>query len=69
MDPEDDGEYVRIIANTAPRPIPRRQDGPGASCSFDQFIVIVTESMEIYGDFDGMCCNNDNDDDDEKMEL
>jgi hypothetical protein len=26
-----EGEYIRIIANTAPRPIPQCQDGPGAS--------------------------------------
>lgn len=57
MDPEDDKEYIRIIANSAPRPIPRCQDGPGASCSFDQFTDIVREGMETYGDFDGICQN------------
>ena len=56
---EGDREFVRIIANSAPRPIPRCQDGPGASCSFDRFEQMVREGMEIYGDFDGICGNND----------
>lgn len=58
-DPEDDLEYVRIIANSAPRPIPSCADGPGASCNFDQFAEIVRRGMEIYGDFDGVCKNNE----------
>ncbi|KAF8849019.1 histidine acid phosphatase-like protein [Acephala macrosclerotiorum] len=61
MDPEDDLEYVRIIANSAPRPIPSCADGPGASCNFDQFTEIVRRGMEIYGDFDGACKNNEDD--------
>lgn len=70
MDPDDDKEYIRIIANSAPRPIPKCQGGPGASCSFHQFTVIVDEGMRAYGDFDGICHNNDDDDDEEKnMEL
>jgi len=51
-------EYVRVIANTAPRPIPACQDGPGASCSFDAFVDLVRRGMEIYGDFDGVCGND-----------
>jgi hypothetical protein len=67
MDPEDDHEYIRIIANTAPRPIPNCQDGPGASCAFDRFVEIVGKGMEEYGDFDGVCGNDK--DDEEKDEL
>jgi hypothetical protein len=67
VDPGDDKEYIRIIANSAPRPIPRCQDGPGASCLFDQFVELVGKGMELYGDFDGICQNHD--DDDEKAEL
>jgi len=67
LDPEDDQEYIRIIANSAPRPIPRCEDGPGASCKFDRFTEIVREGMEEYGDFDGICGNND--DDDEEMRV
>jgi hypothetical protein len=50
----DKREYIRIIANSAPRPIPRCQDGPGASCEFDAFTGIVRRGMESYGDFDGL---------------
>jgi hypothetical protein len=55
---EKDREYVRIIANTAPRPIPACQNGPGASCRFDKFVELVREGMEKYGDFDGVCGND-----------
>ncbi|CAD6442756.1 591a93b9-4664-4f3d-aca6-c15d9907c54d [Sclerotinia trifoliorum] len=50
-------EFVRIIANTAPRPIPECQGGPGASCKFDQFVEIINRGLERYGDFDGVCKN------------
>ncbi|TVY90407.1 Acid phosphatase [Lachnellula willkommii] len=68
FDPEDDKEYIRIIANSAPRPIPTCQDGPGASCAFHHFTDLVEKGMETYGDFDGICQNND-DDDDKKEDL
>jgi Histidine phosphatase superfamily (branch 2) len=55
----DKREYIRVIANSAPRPIPRCQDGPGASCGFDEFTGIVRRGMENYGDFDGVCGNGD----------
>lgn len=61
-DPEADHEYIRIIANSAPRPIPTCQDGPGASCGFHQFVDYVNAGMATYGDFDGVC-GNDRDDD------
>lgn len=51
----DGTEFVRIIANTAPRPIPKCQDGPGASCEFHDFRDIIEEGMETYGDFHGVC--------------
>ncbi|KAI9743061.1 MAG: hypothetical protein M1818_003356 [Claussenomyces sp. TS43310] len=50
-------EFIRIIANSAPRPIPKCQDGPGASCSFDRFTDLVRKGMDEYGDFDGICKN------------
>jgi len=50
-------EFIRVIANTAPRPIPTCQDGPGASCRIDFFFKLVKEGMEKYGDFDGICKN------------
>jgi hypothetical protein len=56
---ETEKEYIRITANTAPRPIPRCQDGPGASCAFDGFRELVREGMREFGDFDGVCGNGD----------
>lgn len=58
---EDEKEYIRIIANSAPRPIPRCSDGPGASCGFDEFVEIVKVGMEQYGDFNGVCGNEEED--------
>ena len=52
-------EFIRVIANTSPRPIPACQDGPGASCSIDAFMELVKEGMEKYGDFDGICKNKE----------
>lgn len=48
-------EFVRIIANSAPRPIPACQSGPGASCAFRQFEKFVKNGMEEFGDFHGVC--------------
>ncbi|KAL3419685.1 histidine acid phosphatase [Phlyctema vagabunda] len=56
---EESQQYIRVIANTSPRPIPKCQDGPGASCSIDSFAKIVKEGMEVYGDFDGVCKNKE----------
>ncbi|XMA08677.1 hypothetical protein WAI453_001468 [Rhynchosporium graminicola] len=57
-DPEDDHEFIRVIANSAPRPIPGCENGPGASCGFDQFVELIARGMEEYGDFDGICGND-----------
>ncbi|CCG83617.1 putative Histidine acid phosphatase [Taphrina deformans PYCC 5710] len=48
-------EYVRIIANSAPRPIPACQSGPGASCPVHEFTDLVDAGMREYGDFHGVC--------------
>jgi len=64
MNPKDAREFIRVIANSAPRPIPSCQDGPGASCPFDEFTRIVMKGMEVYGDFDGVCGNKDDEEDD-----
>lgn len=58
-DASDNREYIRIIANSAPRPIPQCQDGPGASCNFDRFTEIIQLGMNEYGDFDAVCQNDE----------
>jgi hypothetical protein len=67
MDPKDTREYIRVIANSAPRPIPKCQDGPGASCGFDEFTRIVRTGMEVYGDFDGVCGNDEEKEDEGEL--
>lgn len=49
------GEYVRFIANTAPRPIPQCQSGPGASCPFDDFRDIIGKGAKKHKDFHKVC--------------
>ncbi|EUC43383.1 hypothetical protein COCMIDRAFT_101060 [Bipolaris oryzae ATCC 44560] len=49
------GIYVRFIANTAPRPIPACQDGPGASCEFGQFRKLIGEGAKAHKDFHKVC--------------
>ncbi|KAM5344671.1 hypothetical protein ACJ41O_010533 [Fusarium nematophilum] len=56
-----DEEFIRFIANTAPRPLPLCQNGPGASCAFEEFKKIVSSGMERYGDFDRVCENTSGD--------
>lgn len=48
-------DFVRIVANSAPRPIPQCQNGPGASCLFDDFKAFVAWGMDEFGDFHGAC--------------
>lgn len=49
------GEYVRFIANTAPRPIPQCQSGPGASCPFDEFRDFIGKGAKKHKDFHKVC--------------
>lgn len=50
-------EYVRFIANTAPRPLPHCQSGPGASCPLSKFKEIIRAGAEKFGAFDEVCKN------------
>ena len=50
-------QYIRFIANTAPRPLPLCQSGPGASCPFEEFREIIRAGNKKYGDFDKVCKN------------
>ncbi|KAF1988374.1 histidine acid phosphatase-like protein [Aulographum hederae CBS 113979] len=50
-----EGDFVRVISNSAPRPIPRCQHGPGGSCPGREFQEFIREGEERYGDFHGVC--------------
>ncbi|KAK7419924.1 hypothetical protein QQZ08_010627 [Neonectria magnoliae] len=58
----EEEDFVRFIANTAPRPLPLCQNGPGASCPFETFKQIISSGMQKYGDFDTVCENEKGDD-------
>lgn len=49
------GDFVRFIANTAPRPIPDCQDGPGASCRFKDFRKLIGKGAKKHKDFHKVC--------------
>lgn len=55
VDENGEAEFVRVIANSAPRPIQNCQGGPGSSCEIHQFVGFVNEGLEKYGDFTGIC--------------
>lgn len=57
--PAEERDYIRIIANQAPRPIPTCQGGPGASCGWSDFKKFVDEGMEEFGDFHKVCGGHD----------
>ncbi|KAM0812325.1 putative Histidine acid phosphatase-like protein [Seiridium cardinale] len=50
-------EFIRVLANSAPRPIPKCQSGPGASCELHEFQKFTLEGLKTYGDFDKVCEN------------
>ncbi|KAH6629631.1 histidine phosphatase superfamily [Boeremia exigua] len=49
------GDFIRFIANTAPRPIPACQDGPGASCRFKDFRKLIGKGAKKHEDFHKVC--------------
>ncbi|KAK6196927.1 hypothetical protein LQW54_011011 [Pestalotiopsis sp. IQ-011] len=50
-------EFIRVLANSAPRPIPQCQSGPGASCELFEFQKFALEGLKKYGAFDKVCEN------------
>lgn len=50
-------DFIRFVANTAPRPIPYCQSGPGASCPFEEFKSIIEAGAEKYADLHSVCGN------------
>jgi hypothetical protein len=49
------GEFIRFIANTAPRPIPDCQSGPGASCPLKDFEDLIGKGAKKHKDFHKVC--------------
>jgi hypothetical protein len=50
-------EFIRVLANSSPRPIPKCQSGPGASCELGDFQRFALEGLRQYGEFDKVCEN------------
>lgn len=52
---EESSEFIRFIANTAPRPIPDCQSGPGASCPLGDFEDMIGKGAKKHKDFHKVC--------------
>ncbi|KAM7207926.1 putative histidine acid protein [Naviculisporaceae sp. PSN 640] len=51
----DDGEYYRVLVNSAPQELPYCNDGPGTTCSRDGFSAYVQERAAMFGGFSEKC--------------
>ncbi|KAI0597534.1 histidine acid phosphatase [Biscogniauxia sp. FL1348] len=50
-----DGDYYRVLANSAPQPLPLCADGPGTSCSRAGFEAYVREREDLFAGFSEKC--------------
>ncbi|KAI1503347.1 histidine phosphatase superfamily [Biscogniauxia marginata] len=50
-----DGEYYRVLANSAPQPLPVCADGPSTSCSRAGFEAYVRERADLFAGFSEKC--------------
>ncbi|GAA5883600.1 hypothetical protein JCM16303_004908 [Sporobolomyces ruberrimus] len=60
----DEGEsndYIRVVINGSPQPLPYCQDGPGGSCEMQAFAQHVKERAELYKDQEGACKKKEED--------
>lgn len=48
-------EFVRVVVNGAPQPLPGCQSGPGGSCPKEEFAAYVDRRLAKFGDFEGAC--------------
>ncbi|KAF7720034.1 Uncharacterized protein PECH_008093 [Penicillium ucsense] len=55
----DEGSYYRVLNNASPQPLVGCRDGPGGSCSQDQFLKFIKTRGESYGDFNKACDGDD----------
>ncbi|KAJ6782718.1 hypothetical protein PWT90_04988 [Aphanocladium album] len=51
----DDGDYYRVLVNSAPQPLPSCADGPGTSCSRDSFSKYLKERADMFNGFTKHC--------------
>ncbi|RSL90983.1 hypothetical protein CEP51_000452 [Fusarium floridanum] len=51
----DDGEYYRVLVNSAPQPLPDCVDGPGTSCSRKGFEDYVQDRVDMFTGFSDKC--------------
>ncbi|KAI3329594.1 histidine acid phosphatase [Ustulina deusta] len=57
----DDGEYYRVLVNSAPQPLPGCADGPGTSCSRNGFERYIQDRVDTFHGFSEKCgVDNDN---------
>lgn len=48
-------DFIRFVANQAPRPLPHCQSGPGASCPFNDFKDIIEAGAKSHEDYHEVC--------------
>ncbi|GAP88887.1 putative acid phosphatase [Rosellinia necatrix] len=51
----DDGEYYRVLVNSAPQPLPDCADGPGTSCSRSGFERYIQDRVAMFQGFSEKC--------------
>ncbi|KAI1313733.1 histidine phosphatase superfamily [Xylaria venustula] len=51
----DDGEYYRVLINSAPQPLPDCADGPGTSCSRNGFEKYIQDRVDMFQGFSEKC--------------
>ncbi|GAA6010364.1 hypothetical protein JCM11491_006287 [Sporobolomyces phaffii] len=60
---DDDGgethDYIRVVINGSPQPLPYCNDGPGGSCDMAEFAQHVKDRVEMYKDREGACKKED----------
>jgi len=51
----DNGEYYRVLVNSAPQPLPDCEDGPGTSCSRKGFETYLQDRVDMFQGFSEKC--------------
>ncbi|KAF2972460.1 hypothetical protein GQX73_g1096 [Xylaria multiplex] len=51
----DDGDYYRVLVNSAPQPLPDCADGPGTSCSRSGFERYIQDRVGMFQGFSEKC--------------